>query len=168
MTEEASFFNDLADVELGVKDGKYPAYIRKSEIVTKKDGSKAWVLTYQISDGKQKGEQVQEWHNSWPNDPEKNANAKKWRARRLESLGVPESQWTSFSPDQVVGTFVIIGVKTNNGYTNVSSVELADERTGLPLRSTSGTPSATASASAAPTPQGSSVAQPQAAVTELM
>ncbi|HET7713680.1 MAG TPA: hypothetical protein VFK94_05290 [Patescibacteria group bacterium] len=126
-TNDGGFFDDLADVELGVKDGKYPAYIVKSEIVTKKDSTKAWVVTYRISDGAQKGENVQEWFNTYPHDADKNANARKWRARRLESLGVPESQWTSFNPADVIGTFVIIGVKTSNGYTNVSSVQVANE-----------------------------------------
>lgn len=126
------FFNDLADVELGIKDGPYPAYIVKSEIVTKKDETKAWVITYRVSDGAQKGEQVQEWFNTYPHDAEKNANAKKWRARRLESLGVPESQWPTFDPASVIGTFGIIKVKTSNGYTNISGFTLADESTGQP------------------------------------
>lgn len=148
----SEFFNDLADVELGVKDGKYPAYIRKSEIVTKKDGTKAWAITYRIADGAQKGEDVQEWHNSYT-DPDKQTNAKKWRARRLESLGVPKSQWTTFDPATVVGTPVIIGVKNSGSFTNVNSAVLANDTTEpwTPLNNGStDTPSPTASAPAAP------------------
>lgn len=138
MTEQTNndtgFFNDLADVELGIKDGPYPAYVRKSEIVTKKDGTKAWVVTYSVANGPSKGEQIPEWFNTYPNDPEKNANARKWRARRLASLGVPESKWSTFSPDDVIGTPVIIKVKTNDsGFLNVQAVTLADENTWKPL-----------------------------------
>lgn len=128
MTEQVAddgFFNDLKDVELGLKDGKYKCTIFKSDIViNKKSGAKAWVLTFKVQEGTQKGEQIQEWFNSYPEDADKQANALKWRARRLESLGVPESQWPSFKPSNVLGEDVYVTVKTNGQYTNVTNVEL--------------------------------------------
>jgi hypothetical protein len=162
--ENDGFFNDLADVETGVKDGKYPAYVTKSEIITKKDASKAWVITYRIADGAQKGENVQEWFNTYPGDAEKNENAKKWRKRRImDSFGVPESMVPSFQPGQIVGEYVIIGVKNSGNFTNVSSVVRADERTGLPINATPGSAPAPGTVAPGVTPPAAAPSAPSSA-----
>ena len=143
MTEAAGFFNDLDNVADGVEDGKKPAYITKSEIITKKDSTKAWVVTYRVAEGKDKGEEIQEWFNDYPGDADKQANAKKWRKRRIKSFGVPEHMVSQFTPDQAIGLYGIITVKTNGNFQNVTGFVLANEQTGQPITATA-TPAAVA------------------------
>lgn len=125
------FLNDLGleDVNADpnyIADGKYRAFVYNSEVRTKKDDSKSWVLSYKIADGqKHSGQQQQEWFDLNP----QGANAELKRSflkRRVLSLGVPESKIGSVQPNDLIGLEVSITIKHKDGYQNIGNVELVE------------------------------------------
>lgn len=136
------FLNDLGleNVEADpnyINDGTYPAFVFSSEIKTKKDQSKAWVLTYKIAPDSPKhaGQQQQEWFDLAPKG--ENAEIKKsFLKRRVLSLGVPEAKIDSINPADVVGIKVAMSIVHRNGYQNVGNVTVDDGVT--PLGATPG------------------------------
>lgn len=131
-TDEINLFADMEGVTAQAPDGKYRAVISDSKVITGKSGKNAnkkqWVLNYKVTEGPQKGEQFSEFFLL----EGASAEQKKWRARRLESLGVPETMYTQFRPSSVKDERVLITVKTNGQYQNVTSVSL-DQQVGESL-----------------------------------
>ena len=132
MSTDAGFLNDLGleNVEADpnhIADGKYEAFVFNSEVRTKKDGGRSWVITYKIAPGQtHSGQQQQEWFDLAPTGD--NAELKKsFLKRRVLSLGVPESQIGTFNPGDVMGLKVAIAIVHRNGYQNVNSVELMED-----------------------------------------
>lgn len=142
MTESAGFLNDLGleNVEADpnyIADGTYPAYVFKSEIRTKKDETKSWVLTFKIApeSNKHAGQTQQEWFDLKPVG--ENAEMKKsFLKKRVLSLGVPEAKIPTFSPNDVLGTKVSMSIVHRKGYQNIGEVQVDDGIT--PLGATSG------------------------------
>jgi hypothetical protein len=100
------------------------------EVSVKEDKNKkpGLMLVYKISSGDHAGKTVSEWKViPQPADP-KNPNADEKKAasylkQRLASLGVPESRMNTVDTNDLLGTEVVITVKVNGDYTNVSKVE---------------------------------------------
>ena len=131
-TDEINHFADMEGVTASAPDGKYRAVVADSKVITGKSGKNAnkkqWVINYKVIEGPQKGEHFSEFFLLEGASQEQ----KKWRARRLESLEVPESRWTSFRPSEIKDERVLITVKTNGQYQNVTSVSL-DKQVGESL-----------------------------------
>lgn len=124
------FLNDLGLDEVNadpnyIADGKYRAFVYNSEVRTKKDDSKSWVLSYKIApDQKHAGQVQQEWFDLAPKGD--NAELKRsFLKRRVLSLGVPESKIGSVQPNDLIGLEVSITIKHSGSYQNVGTVELA-------------------------------------------
>ena len=141
MTTDAGFLNDLNldEVEADpnfISDGPHPGFVFDSKVVTKKDGSKSWVIIFKVApdDEKFAGKTQDEWYSlTVSKDGELVApspDQKSWLKKRALSLGVPESQIKTFKPADVIGTAVFFGIRHKNGYQNVGEVTLRDEATG--------------------------------------
>lgn len=145
-----------------IADGVYNGVVFKSEyVVHTKNKNKAdeydavsHVITYQVTDGDRKGAQKAEWF-TLGRDPQYDESspgrplvgmtptmseaAKPWYKKRWVDLGVDENEVASADPKRLIGTRVRFGVKTKDGFQNVSFVEVAD---GSAQASASASPSA--------------------------
>ncbi len=133
MSTDAGFLNDLGldNVEADpnyISDGPHPGFVFDSKVVTKKDDSKSWVLTFKVApeDTNFAGKTQDEWYSL--TNP--SAQQKSWLKKRVLSLGVPESKVGAFDPAEVIGTAVFFNIRHKNGYQNVGEVTLRDEATG--------------------------------------
>lgn len=127
----------LNDLDLGdtnadpnyIADSKYRAFVYQSEVRTKKDDTRAWVITYKIApDQKHAGQTQQEWFDLLPKDSTApNAELKRsFLKKRILSLGVPESKIGQVNPNDLIGTEVSLTIKHKDGYQNVGNVDLAE------------------------------------------
>lgn len=119
-----------------VPSNTYEADVFKVEL-KEKDDKKGLVFTYKISSGEHEGKQVSEYKNiPTPVDPKNPTPEEKTAASylkmRLASLGVPESRMNTVEPNDLQGLPVVITVKVNGEYTNVTRVELRDETAAAP------------------------------------
>lgn len=119
-------------------DGKWPGVVFKSEyVVVKKNNTVAHVITYKVTDGEKAGAQRAEFWNIGKDPvfaedgktivsctPTMSEAQKPWYKKRFVDLGIPEAQVTKTEPSALVGKEVIFGTKKNDGYINVSFVEL--------------------------------------------
>jgi hypothetical protein len=122
---------DQAD---GIPDGKYAGFVFNSQIVSKKDGTRAWVLTYKpdrkIHPSLDPEASQAEWHDlDYPATmtPDAIETKKRWLKRRILSLGVKEENIATFALNDVIGTPVAFTIKSNGPYKNIGTVELRDE-----------------------------------------
>lgn len=107
-----------------IADGIYPGFIVKSEIVTKRDESRAWKITYRVIDefANSPGAEQDEWWNNLGTMSEK---AKGFLKRRVLMLGIPEDKIDSINPETLIGTSVWFKVYTNkNGYQAIGDLKL--------------------------------------------
>jgi hypothetical protein len=141
MSTDAGFLNDLGldNVEADpnyISDGDHPGFVFDSKVVTKKDNTKSWVLTFKVApeDTDYAGKTQDEWYSlSVLKDgalAAPSAQQKSYLKKRVLSLGVPESKVATFDPAEVIGTAVFFGIRHRNGYQNVGEVRLRDEATG--------------------------------------
>lgn len=127
------FLNDLGleNVEADpnhIADGKYPAFVYNSEVRTKKDQTRSWVITYKIAPDSPRhaGQQQQEWFDLEPKG--ENADLKRsFLKRRVLSLGVPESKINSINPADLIGIKVALTIVHRGQYQNVGTVEVLDD-----------------------------------------
>lgn len=124
---------DIANAEndpFSVAPGTYEATVSDVEVKDNKDKTlKGLWITYTITgEDVETGKKVTEWKTiPNPADP-KNPSAEDKRAMsflkmRLSSLGIPESRMNTVGPEDLIGTDVVITVKKNGEYTNVTKVE---------------------------------------------
>lgn len=130
-----SIFGDLdianaQDDPFSVAPGTYPATVSDVEVKDNKDKTlKGLWITYTVQGEQETGKKVTEWKTiPSPVDP-KNPSAQDQRdmsflKMRLKSLGVPETRMNTLQPEDLVGTDVVITVKKNGGYTNITKVEI--------------------------------------------
>lgn len=127
-----------------VPDGAYAGTVSKSEIVATKKDKVAHAITYRVSDGKYKGAQVTEWFTLGDNPewtqgeygtktltgftPTMSEQQRVWYKKRFTDFGLSEASGTLQQAmgdvSQLENAPVTFGVKKNNGYVNVSFVEL--------------------------------------------
>ena len=134
----------LQDVEANVNHlppGRYSGIVKDSKYVrTGPDKSKvAHVLTYQVVDGDQKGKQPAEFFglgdqvvaddqgNITSYNPTMLDSQKPWYKKRQMDLGIPEDRISTYDVAELIGKPVTFGIKHNDGYVNVSFVELRDD-----------------------------------------
>lgn len=144
--QQGGFLNELGvdwaglDVSNEPALGTYRCFVTKSEIRTKKDGSKSWVFTYRVCEGQpEEGKTKDDWR-PIPNvsggkfATDKDATYARFLKQRLMELGVPEERVGSVTPESLKGTECFITIVLNNGYKNVTKVVLASEvaNSGLP------------------------------------
>lgn len=141
--QSTGFLNDLGvnwdevSTDNSPVDGTHRCFVVKSEVRTKKDGSKSWVFSYKVAEGEPQAGKVKDEWRPIPNVrdgkfvTEKDATNASWLKQRLISLGVPESRVGTVTPADVQGTEVYITLKTttnNSGtFQNVTNVKLASE-----------------------------------------
>jgi hypothetical protein len=124
-------------------DGKWPGIVTKSEIVVvKKNNTVAHVITYKVTEGEKTGAVRSEFFNLGK-DPvyaedgktivsytvTMSEAQKPWYKKRYVDLGIPEAQVTQTEPAALVGKEVIFGTKKNDGFINISFVELRNKET---------------------------------------
>jgi len=157
MSTDAGFLNDLGldNVEADpnyISDGPHPGFVYDSKVVTKKDSTKSWVITFKVApeDESYAGKTQDEWYSlSVMKDGSlaaPSADQKSWLKKRVLSLGVPESKVNTFDPKDVIGTSVFFNIRHRNGYQNVGEVTLRDESTGQAIESAPTAQAAPASA----------------------
>lgn len=126
---------NAADDPFKVDPGTYEAVVAKVEVKPKKDDESKLMmrLDYKITDEESPmvGRQVSEWKTvPTPDDPN-NLTADEERAMsflksRLGDLGIPESEMNGVEAADLVGINVVITVKQNGEYTNVTKVTTVD------------------------------------------
>lgn len=130
-----SLFGDLdvaaaADDPFSIENGTYEATVSKVEVKDSANGEKRGLfITYTVTDedSPMLGRSVSEWKtipkvNNPANITSEEARDLSFLKMRLSSLGVPESAMNSVQEDDLIGIDVIITVKRNNEYTNVTRV----------------------------------------------
>ena len=122
---------DQADA---MSDGKYAGFVFDSQIVTKKDQRRAWVLTYKPDRNIHPHFDSEVSQTEWfdidyaPTLTAGDIETKKrWLKRRILSLGVKEDEVSTFNLADVIGLPVAFTIKTNGQYKNIVTVELRDE-----------------------------------------
>lgn len=126
---------DIANAEdnpFAVPDNTYEAYVTNAKVGLTKAGDKLGLtIEYSIDGGDQNGKKVSEFkHVPRSNDvmePAIRARAASFLKMRLSSLGVPDDKMNELDPTDLIGTPVVITVKTKDGYTNVNRVETRSE-----------------------------------------
>ena len=145
-----------------VPDNKYDGVVFKSEYVLRKEkDSLSHVVTYKVEGGPHNGAQIAHWHllgknvkdaqGNFPDSVDQIASYdntqtemnKQFYKKMFVDLGIDPDQVHLTSIDALVGIPVTFGVKTKEGYQNVSFVE---KRTG-PAAPVAGTPSTEGAAS---------------------
>lgn len=129
-----------------IPDGKYEGVCTRSEYVVIKDdngGALKHAITYKVQSADEyNGAEKQQWYTLGTNPVDENGNFpekvsdvrgyqptmteqnKKWYKKLLVDVGgVPEHMVSQTGPEVLVGKHVTFGVKTKNGYKNVSFVE---------------------------------------------
>jgi hypothetical protein len=125
---------DVASAEddpFSVPANTYEATVYEVEVKPTQDGSKTGLnIVYKIASGEHEGKSVREWKQipKGAITPE-DKRAASFLKMRLASLGVPESRMNDIDVNDLQGLDVIINVKVNGEYTNVTRVELADAST---------------------------------------
>src|SRR5690349_16508769 len=124
-------FGDLdltqaADDPFAIEDGTYEAIITKAEVKrNKNDTDNFLVFTYTIDDGTKR--QAQEWKKIPKAGSEGAERDASYLKQRLLSIGVPNERLNSFTPEDALGTEVVITVKANDsGFPNINRVALSD------------------------------------------
>lgn len=117
----------LGDVPDGLAVGTYKGNVYGCKVQTLKDVSKgkSLVFTYKVNDPESSynGETIDEWKSINKFD----TNVKKrFLKERLVSLGIPETRFDQFRPDDVIGLDVFFTVKKNGQYTNITDVTLIE------------------------------------------
>lgn len=132
-----SVFGDLdldsvGDNPFAPDPGTYGGYIKSSRVQKTKDGSRKWVLTYQVQDDSdQVGQTAQEWLTIPEREDYETVDGKRQRKfikYRWRTLGYSEEAMKTANPQDVTGLPVNFTVRQsgeNNEYTNVVSVSLA-------------------------------------------
>ena len=105
------------------------------------------VITYKVTEGDRKGAEKQEWFPICKIDepaaegeehvfgakivdgkprvtPTMPETTKPWYKKRLMDLGVPENEVATLNVESLVGLPVVMGIKKNNGFVNISFIEL--------------------------------------------
>jgi hypothetical protein len=143
--QQGGFLNDLGvdwaglDVSNEPAPGTYRCFLVKSEIRTKKDGTKSWVFSYRVNEGQPEEGKIKEDWRPLPQTAnghfasDKDATFARFLKQRLMELGVPEDRVGSVSPEQLKGTECFVTIVLNNGYKNVTKVVLASEVDGSGL-----------------------------------
>lgn len=122
---------DIASAEddpWSVPSNTYEATVYTVEVKETQDKSKTGLnIVYKISSGEHEGKTVREWKEipKGSTTPEEK-KAASFLKMRLASLGVPESRMNSIDVNDLQGLDVIINVKVNGEYTNVTKVALPD------------------------------------------
>jgi len=116
----------LDEVVDGLAAGVYKGNVFNAKVQDLPGKGKFLIFTYKVNDpdSRYHGESVDEWFSL---DPNATNVKKRFLKQRLESLDVPESRFSSFNPNDVIGTDVFFTVKINGQYTNVTKVALAGE-----------------------------------------
>lgn len=125
-----------------IADGTYKAVVFKSEYVVSKKDDVFHVITYKVIDGPRKGAQKAEWFKlgtdpvrEGPGNvlvgmtPTMTEQAKPWYKKRWVDLGVPEAEVATADPSRLVGINVDFGVKTKDGYQNITFATASAEGT---------------------------------------
>ena len=122
----------------------FPGVVRQSEHVKPRNKEHlSHVITYEVTDGQYKGKTQAEWFRLGIPQYDDNQNlvglentmsemAKSFYRRRLESLGVPESRFAGFKPEDVIAVKVNFSVRHKDGFQNIANVELQTEPTNDP------------------------------------
>lgn len=117
----------------------FPGVVLNSEYVKPRNKEHlSHVITYQVTEGDKKGKTQAEWFRLGIPQYDDNQNlvglentmseaAKSFYRRRLESLGVPESRFKGFKPEDVIAVKVDFSVRHKDGFQNIASVELRNE-----------------------------------------
>jgi len=128
-----SLFGELdvqsaSDDPFGVPVGIYEAFVYEVKTGPTKKGDKVGLsILYKVDGGEHDGKVVSEWKQIPQIMDPKNPTADEARSlsflkQRMLSLGVTEDQINTVSPDDLVGTKVVITLKQNGEYTNISKV----------------------------------------------
>lgn len=106
-------------------DGTYKAFVYEAKPGSNKAGKPYLILTYKVNDpgGVFHEATIDEWKSASRDD---DAKTKGYLKQRLSSLGVPDSRMGSLTPQDLVGTEVLITVKNKDNYCNVVKVALVD------------------------------------------
>lgn len=135
MTENSIFGDlDLANAEdnpFAIPDNTYEAWVTEAKVALTKAGDKLGLtVTYTIDGGEKNGSKVSEFKQvpRAGDDLDETARnrARSFLKMRLSSLGVPDDKMNTLDPTDLLGTPVVIVVKTKDGYTNVTKVEKRD------------------------------------------
>ncbi len=128
-----SLFGDL-DIEsaednpFAIPDGTYNAFVYDIKAGKTKSGDKfGLTIIYKVSDEAFEGRMAQEWkHVPQPADPknlsEEDQRSMSFLKQRMQSLGVPNDKINSVTPDDLIGTEVVITLVTKGEYQNVRKV----------------------------------------------
>lgn len=138
-----------------IPDNTYDGVVAESQYVTvESKDTLAHVITYRVADGPHKGAQRQEWFTigNAPRDASGNFaknvtdvvnfqqamsdQQKMWYKKRWVDLGIAEADVNSgtVAPEALVGRPVTFGVKTKNGFKNISFVNLRKENPTAPMQ----------------------------------
>lgn len=123
--------------------GRFDGVVSKSEFVLNKDKNKvSHVITYQVTEGENKGGSKQVWYDLYTEivdaegnfpatvadikggKPAMTENNKNWYKKALMDLsGCTREEASALEPEQLEGAEVTFGIAEKNGYRNVSFVE---------------------------------------------
>lgn len=125
------------DLDYTIPDNAYPAFVFDVKVGPTKNKDKVGMtIIYKISEGEYAERTVQEWKQiPQPADP-KNLTQDESRAlsylkARMESLGVPTDKINSVTPDDLIGTEVVITLVTKGEYQNVRKVVAKADAEGI-------------------------------------
>jgi Protein of unknown function (DUF669) len=134
-----SLFGDLdvasaEDNPFKIPDNSYAAFVSDVKVGPTKDGSKqGMTIHYEISQGDHMGKSVREWkHIVQPANPKQltsdEARSASFLKQRLTSLGIPADRMNKVTPEDIIGSRVVIRVQEDaNGYAQVKNVEPLDD-----------------------------------------
>jgi hypothetical protein len=143
--QQGGFLNDLGvdwaglDVSNEPAPGTYRCFLVKSEIRTKKDGTKSWVFSYRVNEGQPEEGKIKEDWRPLPQVLMVTLQVTRM-LRLLDSLSSVLWSWVfprivlvAFLLSQLKGTECFVTIVLNNGYKNVTKVVLASEVDGSGL-----------------------------------
>lgn len=116
------------DLDFTIPDNTYPAFVFDVKVGPTKNKDKVGMtLIYKISEGEYEDRTVQEWKQiPQPADPKNMTEDEKrslsYLKARMESLGVPAERINSVTPEDIIGTEVVITLVTKGEYQNVRKV----------------------------------------------
>lgn len=152
MSEQPNFLqhlglNEVAGDPNDIPDSDYDGIISRSEyVLVKSKGTLAHVTTFQVTEGDAKGAERQKWdtlykdvkdeNGEFPEDltkvksitPAQSKAQKEWYKKFWLEMGIPEAKVDNGTahPSDLVGLKVTFGIKTKQGYKNVSYQRLRD------------------------------------------
>ena len=126
-----------SDNPFGVDDGTYKATL---SAVKREEGKRGPGLVFEYTvqdDEKFEGRKTSEWKNlpvtaankqgEWEITSAQDADTmKSWIKQRLASLGVPEERMNTTSPEDLIGTDVVITLTSKKGYQNITKLVVDD------------------------------------------